>query len=172
MLAKIKQLWLQYFLQPTNSQKLILSIGVTLLYIVSFMIFYPHQGVSITAFTILPVTLMAWYYGWQVGIVMGLASFVLNTLLLNMVGHSGLDVIFETGVSANFISGIFIAIGIGKIGDTYTENQQTLATLTQQHNLLTTIVDYVPIEVFAKDRKSRFIFANSLTRKSLRATRQ
>jgi len=171
MLAKIKQLWLQYFLQPTNSQKLILSIGVTLLYIVSFMIFYPHQGVSITAFTILPVTLMAWYYGWQVGIVMGLASFVLNTLLLNMVGHSGLDVIFETGVSANFISGIFIAIGIGKIGDTYTENQQTLATLTQQHNLLTTIVDYVPIEVFAKDRKSRFIFANSLTRKSLRATR-
>ena len=170
MLARIKQLWLHYCDQPTNSQKRYLSIGVSLLYIICFGIFYSSQGVNITALSVLPIALMAWYYGVRVGVVMGLLSFGINTLLLNMAGQSGIAVIFEIGGGSSFISLMIIAIGIGKISAIYSHQKQAHARLSQEHNLLTATVDIIPIEVFAKDPQSRFIFANASTRQALHVT--
>lgn len=169
MLAKIKLLWRKNL----NSQRrLTLLLGSSILYIVVFVLFYHPLGASITAFSILPTTLVAWYYGLRVGVGIGLLSFVLNTLLLNMVGQIGIGIVFETGGGPNFMSLMLTVVGIGKISEIHHENKQKQATLAIEHNLLATIVDHVPFDIFAKDTESRFIFANASTQKTNRIIHQ
>jgi len=83
MLSKIKLLWIEYTKHNSDLQKPLISLGTLFLYIIIFIIFYPQQNTSIMAFTILPIALIAWFYGLRVGVIMGLLSFGLNTLLLN-----------------------------------------------------------------------------------------
>lgn len=171
MLSKINALWLQTAKHNSNSQKLLLSLGTLLLYIILFALFYPQQNISITSFTALPVALIAWFYGLRIGVIIGLLSIGLNTVLLHIVGYSGFGVVVDAGGGSIFIATLVIALTIGKISDEYHKLKRAHAKLTQEHELLTITVDTIPIEIFAKDRESRFIFANAPTRVKLNATR-
>ncbi len=170
MFSKLNVLWHQYAKHHTNSQKFLLSLGSLFVYIIIFLIFYPQQTVSITTFTVLPIALVSWFYGLRIGIIIGMLSFVLNTILLNIVEHS-LDSIIDAGIVSNFIVLMIIAIIVGKISDKYHQLERDQAQLIQDHELLTVTIDNIPIEVFAKDKQSRFIFANAPTREKLKATR-
>lgn len=163
MWANINRLWIQYLKPQIIQRRFTLSLGSLILYILAFMFFYRYLGVSVTAFSVLPVAVMAWFYGLRAGIIIGLLSLALNTLLLNRVGQIGLGVVFETGGGPSFISYMLITIGIGKVSEIQME-------LAQEHSLLASILDNIPIDVFTKDTNSQFIFANSATRDVIRAT--
>jgi PAS domain S-box-containing protein len=170
MWANITRLWIQYLKPQIMQKRFTVSLGSLILYLLVFVIFYHYLGVSITAFSVLPIAIMAWFYGWHVGIMIGLLSLALNTLLLNMVGHMGLGVVFYTGGAPNFISHMLIAIGVGKTSEMHRENKQAQVELAQENSLLTKVLDNIPIDVFAKDTESRFIYANASTRRAKRVT--
>jgi PAS domain S-box-containing protein len=168
MWAYINVLWLEYLKSQIMQRRFTVSLGSLILYIVVFVTLYHYLGVSIIALSVLPIAIVAWFYGLRVGVVVGLLSLALNTLLLNMVGQIGLGVVFETGGGPSFISLMLIVTGVGKISDIHSENKRVKISLAQENHLLTKVLDNIPIDVFAKDTESRFIYANASTRKAKR----
>ena len=53
-------------------------------------------------------------------------------------------------------------IGLIGINRDVTEFKKVQVALTQERNLLRTLIDHLPLEIYAKDRASRFILANNL----------
>ncbi len=51
-----------------------------------------------------------------------------------------------------------------------TKRQQAEHALAEERNLLTTVLDYLPVQVYVKDLESHFVLANAATMRGLRVT--
>ena len=89
--------------------------GTTAAYIALFFVLFPWVGASTAALVLLPVIVTAWLFGWRVGVLAGLLAFLLNTLLYNLVGLSGWDIVIRRGGLPGSSLAVLTAMIIGRM---------------------------------------------------------
>ena len=68
----------------TRQVRLGFLIGLVIAYVLAFFQLYSFLQEDIIALAILPVAIIAWSSGSRTGVVAGILSFPINTLLLNL----------------------------------------------------------------------------------------
>lgn len=120
-------------MNPTNwmiYQKYMLTAGSTIAYISIFILLYHSLGVGISALSVIPIIVIGWVFGIRGGFFAGLAMLILNTLLLNIFGESGWDVIMRLGGVPGAIVSVLIGVGVGRLS--YLERQLEQRILEQE----------------------------------------
>src|SRR5258708_4856514 len=64
-----------------------LAFGALCVYTILFFPIYTLLGGGGAAFATIPVIVVGWLLGFRAGLAVGIGSFLLNTLLLNLVGY-------------------------------------------------------------------------------------
>ena len=94
------------------------SLAAVGAYVFAFFPLYRLMtGPETAALATVPVFALAWLWGWRVGLVAGLLSLPLNTLLLNLAGQEGWDVVFRQGGGLGQVMIVLVGGGIGRLRD-------------------------------------------------------
>lgn len=86
-----------HFNLQTPSTHTQISIGAILVYMPMFLLAYPLLMGGVTVLAALPVFVIAWLWGWRIGLLVGILSWPLNILLYSLFGQPGLDSAFQIG---------------------------------------------------------------------------
>src|SRR5215216_2430661 len=102
-----------------NPQRIAITLAVVSLYVLLFFFFYPNFKEGCAALAVLPVALIAWLGGAQVGLLTGALSFPLNTLLLNLVAMRAepWKVVFQSGGGPGAVAIVLIGFAVGFLRD-------------------------------------------------------
>ncbi len=99
-------------------RRVLYSLAAVGAYVFAFFPLYRLMTVPETAaLATVPVFALAWFWGWRVGLVAGLLSLPLNTLLLNLAGQEGWDAVFRQGGGLGQVMIVLIGGGIGRLRD-------------------------------------------------------
>lgn len=147
--------------------KLIIVAGTTAVYCAAFLYFHRLAGGGIAAVAILPVIVAGLLFNRRVGIAAGLLMFVLNTLLFNLAGESGLLVVSDRGGLPGQLVLILTGAVTGWISE-LRQRQQTLladqrrlaAKLNEEHDFLNSIMQTSVAAIVVFDAQGEIIFAN------------
>src|SRR5258708_18045346 len=66
--------------------RLAFGIGVAIAYIAAFFLMYPSRGGQSAALSVLPVIIIAWFFGLRYGLVASLLAFLINAYLIQIAG--------------------------------------------------------------------------------------
>lgn len=80
-------------------------------YAACFFVLHLLFGGAVSALIVLPVVLVGWLWGFRAGLLAGLLSLPLNTILLNIAGEPGWDIVFRIGGGPGTIA-VFLLGGI------------------------------------------------------------
>lgn len=118
-------------------------------YGVLFLALYPQVGAGLAALAILPVVAMAVQAGVRGGLLAGVISFPVNTLLLNLVGYQpgGWDVVIRGGGGPGTLVLVLIGVMVGRLQDLTREVQQQLKERLQAEAELRKITEQLEIRV-------------------------
>lgn len=116
-------------------------LGLVSLYVGTFFPLYYHSGGDVLALSIVPVAAIGWLLGLRGGLAAGLLSFPLHTLLLNLVGETGWDVLIRIGGGPGSLSLVLIGIITGYMGDLRTQLQRELKERKQTEASLAEMVE-------------------------------
>jgi len=107
----------------------VFALGAVGAYVLLFLLLYPGQGAGMAALSFLPVAVTAWLWGLWAGLLAGLLSIPLNTLLLNIGGYQpgGWDVVLHSGGGAGSLVLLLIGVVVGRMSDLGKQVQQQLA---------------------------------------------
>src|SRR5687767_2967466 len=96
-----------------------IAFGTLLAYALAFFLLYPLFGEGTAALAILPVAVIAWLGGTRVGVLAGLLSFPVNTLLLNLVEPRAFpwEIIFQSGGGPGSLTIVLIGLIVGILRD-------------------------------------------------------
>lgn len=86
-------------------------------YVAVFWLLYPQLGANVGALSVVPVSVIAWRWGLKAGLLAGLLAFPLNTVLLNLMGTTGLDAIIRLGGVPRSIALVVTGAAIGRLRD-------------------------------------------------------
>jgi len=103
-----------------------LVIGVFAVYALIYLPFRARLGISAGLFAIIPVMLTAWLFGWRGGLLAGLAIMPLHTILMNLSGHPGWDVILRESNGLGPLAIIAIGVAVGYWGELTWKLQQQI----------------------------------------------
>ncbi|MEW5985396.1 MAG: response regulator [Chloroflexota bacterium] len=115
--------------------------GLVLMYIGVFFPMYFRSGGDVLALSIVPVAAIGWLLGMRGGVAAGILSFLLNTLLLNLAGEPGWDVLIRLGGGPGSLSLVLIGVISGYMGDLRTRLQQELRERRYTEAALTEMVE-------------------------------
>lgn len=93
-----------------------LILVVVAIYVLVFVLLYPHLGSGVATLAVLPVVLAGWLLGARAGLLTGLLSFVLNTLLLNLAGVVGWDAVLRERGGPGAAAILLIGVTVGWLG--------------------------------------------------------
>jgi signal transduction histidine kinase len=105
-------------LRPISSRaKLALPLGAAIVYMLGFLA-YNQIGDATPVLSVLPVIAAGQSHGTRGGLLTALFISPLNTLLLNLTGHTGWDALFETpiGILGTALL-IFMGVAVGQLID-------------------------------------------------------
>jgi PAS domain S-box-containing protein len=105
------------WLAQAQEMKVAPIVGAMVAYELAFLPLYPLLGASTAALAALPVLVSAWSLGLRAGVLAGLFAFPLNTLLFNLVGLSGWDVILRHKGGPGMIALVVIGAVVGRLHD-------------------------------------------------------
>src|SRR3989304_3130777 len=96
----------------------VFALGAVGAYVLLFLLLYPGQGAGMAALSFLPVAVTAWLWGLWAGLLAGLLSIPLNTLLLNIGGYQpgGWDVVLRSGGGAGSLGVVVVCAVVGGVG--------------------------------------------------------
>ncbi len=99
--------------------KLALVFGTASVYVVAFFLFYDSMGASVAALVVLPVVTSAWFWGIRAGLLTGLLSAPLNTLLVSLASHQplGWDLVIRIGGGPGTVAVVIIGLVVGRLRD-------------------------------------------------------
>lgn len=120
----------------TLRRRRVLVLTATLVYAVTFVPFYEALGQEVTGLSVLPVAVAGWYFGLQAGLVAGLLSLPVNTLLLNLAGESGWGVLVSSGGVPSFAVAVLIGAMVGRLRDLGEQMKQELIQRRQMEEAL------------------------------------
>ena len=126
----------------TRSAEIVLvSGGMTAVYLLIFSLLQPVFGSWVAALIMLPVLLLAWLYGLQIGAVAAVAAYFVNLLALAVLEHPFPTAFFLEGLPGHLIT-LLAAVIVGKFKDLSTrlatelaERQQIEKTLQESEQL-------------------------------------
>lgn len=97
-----------------------------------FLLVYPLAGSAAVTIAALPVVWIAWLLGTRAGLIVGLASFPLNALLLGLIGQPGWSVLTRTqGGLMGSIFLVLLGLVVGRMSDLRREAIRELAARRQ-----------------------------------------
>ena len=98
-------------------RRVVFSLAAVGCYVLAFFPMYRLNGPGTAALATAPVIALAWLWGLRVGLVVGFLSFPLNTLLFNLAGLEGWNVVFQEGGGPVQVMAVVIGAGIGQLRD-------------------------------------------------------
>src|SRR5687767_9822564 len=124
-------------LQPRQARWGIVFAALSV-YILLFFMLYPRVGEGSAALAILPVALIAWFAGARAGLVAGLLSFPLITVLLNLAEprSNPWAVILQSGGGPGMLAIVLIGYGIGLL---HAQRVQLLRELARRQQVETSL---------------------------------
>jgi PAS domain S-box-containing protein len=119
-----------HFISPSPQARLILSLLVWVVYLLAFNGLYKTFSMSadVAALAIIPVAVAGGLCGLRLGLLAGLLSLPINTLLLNWVGHTpgGWNAITHNGGGLGSLIIIIVGVIIGRLHDLRWQLRQQL----------------------------------------------
>lgn len=103
-----------------------LVVSIFVAYLLLFFPLYSARGTAILPMSVIPVIAAGLVYGFRAGLLAGLLIFFINTWLMNMVGESGWDVVFQRGGGAGSVAAILVGAIIGRFRDMSKKLRQEL----------------------------------------------
>lgn len=156
---------------PNNPMfKRTMALGLSLLigYILTFMLFFGRTNAAIAALAIIPVVFIGWRTGSRVGLVAGLLSLPLNTLLFNLAGVKGIDVVFRLGGGFGTLTIILLGAAAGYVRDVTSElrkqigiNKLNEEALRKSEERYRSLFDGVPMGIYRTTPEGKILAANS-----------
>lgn len=147
--------------------KSLIVAGSTIAYCAVFLYAYPSAGPGIAAIGVLPVTIAGLLFNRSVGITAGLLLFVLNTLLFNLVGQSGLLTVVSYGGAAGQFVAVLIGAVTGWISELRRRQQQLLAEqrqlaaeLSEERDFLNSIMQTSVAAILVLNEEGEIVYAN------------
>ena len=98
-------------------RRVLFSLAAIGAYVFAFFPLYRLTGPGTAALVAAPVIAVAWLWGLRGGVIVGVLTFPLNTLLFNLVGLEGWDPIFRAGGGPGQVMLVLIGAGIGQLRD-------------------------------------------------------
>ena len=98
-------------------RRVVFSLAAVGAYVLSFFPLYQLNGPGTAALATVPVVVLAWLWGLRGGVIVGVLTLPLNTLLFNLVGLEGWDAVFRQGGGPGSVMAVFIGAGIGQLRD-------------------------------------------------------
>ena len=129
------------------------------------------------ALAIVPVFVCAWFFGLRAGLVAGLLSFPLNTLLLNLVGYQpgGWDVIIREGGGYGSVAIVIAGVIVGRLRDLRERLKRELIERERMEEILRwseeryrQLVENANDIIYRTDGRGHFIFANPVAIRFMR----
>jgi PAS domain S-box-containing protein len=108
---------LERILMLSKRTKLILCVGTSGLYLLSFLPAYQAVGDRAGILATLPVFMMSSLFGLQSGLIASLVFLPVNTILMNLAGEAGFTASIRDGSIFGFIALVVTAILIGYLRD-------------------------------------------------------
>ena len=98
-------------------RRVVFSLAAVSAYVLAFFPLYRLNGPGAAALATIPVVALAWLWGLRGGLIVGILTFPLNTLLFNLVGLEGWDAVFRQGGGPGQVMAVLIGGGIGHLRD-------------------------------------------------------
>ena len=98
-------------------RRVVFSLAAVGAYVLAFFPLYQLNGPGTAALATVPVVVLAWLWGLRGGVIVGVPTLPLNTLLFNLVGLEGWDAILREGGGPGQVMAMFIGAGIGQLRD-------------------------------------------------------
>ena len=115
--SKISKVLRKHAEEELREKRVAISLVAVGAYVLAFIPLYRLSGPGMAALATVPVVALAWLWGLRVGLVAGLLSLPLNTLLFNLVGLEGWDPVFRQGGGPGTVMVVLIGAGIGRLRD-------------------------------------------------------
>ena len=115
--SKISKALRKHAEEELREKRVAISLVAVGAYVLAFIPLYRLSGPGMAALATVPVVALAWLWGLRVGLVAGLLSLPLNTLLFNLVGLEGWDPVFRQGGGPGTVMVVLIGAGIGRLRD-------------------------------------------------------
>src|SRR6266536_3576408 len=115
-----------------------IAFAAVMIYVILFFLLYPRFREGTAAIVILPVAIIAWLGGVRPGLLAGVLSFPLNTLLLDMVGirANPWAVVTQSGGGPGSIAIVLIGFIVGLLHDQRDNIARELVQRQQVENTL------------------------------------
>jgi diguanylate cyclase (GGDEF)-like protein/PAS domain S-box-containing protein len=137
-------------------------------YILIFYSFGVKIGPSVVVFAAIPVLLIGWTFGLRFGLMAGLICLPVNTLLYNLIGIPGWDVVFRTGGIPETVMLVFLGGAAGRAhvltgllaqqNSSYRSARQALQTSEENYRNL---FNEIPIGIYRTTPDGQILVANS-----------
>lgn len=89
----------------------------SVLYGAAFVSLFNVLGQGVAAISFLPVVATGWALGLRMGVLGGILAFPLNTLLINLIGDTGWDVVIQGGGGPGSLAIVIIGAIVGRMHD-------------------------------------------------------
>ena len=130
----------------------ILTAAVLVAYILAFLVLFPRLMTIVTILAVLPVAAIAWSGGLRAGVVAGSLALPLNTLLMNLAGASGWDVLIRRdGGIVGHGALLFIGAAFGWLHSTRARLRRQTEALASSHRELAGTEERLRLAIDATD---------------------
>lgn len=151
----------------TRRVKGLVSLAAMAAFVLVVFYLYPVVGSAATAFVVIPVAVISISYGTAAGIIAGLVTLPVNTVLLHVISTSGASTPMYAGGLHGFLVVVFIGGFVGYLSDlrrvVERKNrrlQDVETELRRERNLLREIVRTSVAAIAVVDRSGEVVFAN------------
>jgi diguanylate cyclase (GGDEF)-like protein len=93
-------------------------------FIAVFVFLYPWFGLPIIAVGIIPLLIGAWFYGVWAGIMFTLALYVIDLLIIMLLGWGNIQMAVHPGALLGLATGVMASLIVGRLGEINRRNQE------------------------------------------------
>ncbi len=144
------------------------TYSFSILYILVFLLLGVKVGPAIASFSTIPVLLFGWTFGLQAGLVAGLVILPVNTLLFNLIGFPGWDVVFRVGGGPGSLMLIIMGAATGRMHDLTQQLAHQISAFQSAQEMLKTseqnyrdLFEGIPIGIYRAGPDGRILAANA-----------